>query len=664
MFKTTAKIILTILICLLLLAGCSLRDIITGANPESPAEDLVFTTTRRIHPDMPNFTFHRIIGGESDYAIWPNEREVEIVIIDAYGNLVQEITGLVQGAISESYDDDEYALGFLDFNFDGYLDMYMVRRRNPTHPWFLTRYFWLWDAEAGQFVANEQLSDFASVSEFRVRSATQQIETWRHISHIHQIREFREYHDGEFVLVASENHWGESREYWEITHTDHLTGEVTEWIQTFDGEIIAADPQDVIPGADPESPMGNDDNIFTTTGRIHPSMPPFTFHRIISDDYVMQYERGSFRDVTIIIEDFYGNVVQEITGLMQATMWDEWDDFGEEWYEITLLDFNFDGYMDMMLAQTRPQGTGQFIERYFWLWDIELGQFVPNEHLVEIASVARFGINEETQQIEVLHRMRAWEHMFVAFEYQGDGEFASVTTRHYDGWGWYFNVTHTDLLTGETRIEIAPHYEDNVDNPPDEIIMKRIQVHPDMMPIIVRLDIWARGEWWDNHTIDVTVRWDDEEGALIQEMFGLVAYGSPIHGRPWLMFEDYNQDGYMDMAVHRAPGGSMRNMPHFFWLWDAELEKFVTNELLEHISDWGSVFITDEGRVRNFHRVSGSFFGFTEYEYHAKEGFVAVFSHVTEYLREGDEREILIREDTKIDHITGIETITREQINP
>jgi len=315
----------------------------------------------------------------------------------------------------------------------------------------------------------------------------------------------------------------------------------------------------------------------------------------------------------------------------------------------------------MVMVRRREPGTGMFVTRYAWLWDVASNQFVKNEQLSRIASVAALSIIEETQQIETWHRAGGGHHFQRRYEHY-NGEFYLAESHEHAWWRHYIEVTYFDRQTGEERVELRPLDGDyDADNPPDEIIMRRVQVHEDMMPIIVRLDIWARGEWWNEHTIDVTVRWDDEEGTLIQEMPGLVAHDNP-RLMPWLRFEDYNQDGYMDMSLHRDSGGSMRNRPHFFWLWDAELEQFVTNEFLQDISNGSTVFVTEEGRVRSFARGGWFFYGFREYEYHEAKGFVLVYSIFTEYWHEDDEREILIREVTEKDHITGIETITREQV--
>ena len=101
-------------------------------------------TAKRIHEDMAELIFHRIIG---------NEGEVVIRIYDEEGNLVQVIKDVRQNG----YRIEPGYLEFMDFNFDGFLDMRMFI---TSHGGFQpdSHIYWLWNPEKMMFEQNEQLS--------------------------------------------------------------------------------------------------------------------------------------------------------------------------------------------------------------------------------------------------------------------------------------------------------------------------------------------------------------------------------------------------------------------------------------------------------------------------------------------------------------------------
>lgn len=106
-----------------------------------------------IHPDLPEFTFSRIIGGYADaYYVYdiPAPIEVSIVIKDDSGTLVQTISGL-----SQSYGFINSDITFDDYNFDGYLDMRLMRWQDGAGGLLAHEYFWLWDVGKKLFVLNE-----------------------------------------------------------------------------------------------------------------------------------------------------------------------------------------------------------------------------------------------------------------------------------------------------------------------------------------------------------------------------------------------------------------------------------------------------------------------------------------------------------------------------
>ncbi|MDR0220318.1 MAG: rhodanese-like domain-containing protein [Lachnospiraceae bacterium] len=58
-----------------------------------------------------------------------------------------------------------------------------------------------------------------------------------------------------------------------------------------------------------------------------------------------------------------------------------------------------------------------------------------------------------------------------------------------------------------------------------------------------------------------------------------------------LVFDDWNFDGYQDLALWRYMGGSSGNNPHYYWLWDNEMGMFAENDVLMQISDIAGITI-------------------------------------------------------------------------
>lgn len=140
-----------------------------------------------------------------------------------------------------------------------------------------------------------------------------------------------------------------------------------------------------------------------------------------------------------------------------------------------------------------------------------------------------------------------------------------------------------------------------------------VQIHEEMSKFIAQLDMWPKAASSANlreYDASITVMYED--GTLIQYIADLeIRYRADSR---WVQidpanpanfhFADYNQDGFLDMAVRHAPGGSMINDPHYFWLWDAESEQFRRNYELETLSDGSSVSLAYDGNVRSFLRLT------------------------------------------------------------
>ena len=229
------------------------------------------------------------------------------------------------------------------------------------------------------------------------------------------------------------------------------------------GEVATEtlEPNDVIepistPTPETYTQEQHDDTLtFTTTMRIHESLPEFTFRRIVGDIEPEPWY-GDFpapREVTIIIEDDEGNVIQAISELTQ-------NHFFIEDKEIEFDDYNFDGYLDMRLKRWQDGAGGLLAYEYFWLWSTDTSQFVLNEQLVEIEA-ADIAIDSNEQHIVIYNRGDYNSGNLDFYKYH-DGEFIFVANTHYlptcDEYGQYIHtiVTHTNMLTGEITIEIEP----------------------------------------------------------------------------------------------------------------------------------------------------------------------------------------------------------------
>jgi|GEM_PF-4795266 len=49
--------------------------------------------------------------------------------------------------------------------------------------------------------------------------------------------------------------------------------------------------------------------------------------------------------------------------------------------------------------------------------------------------------------------------------------------------------------------------------------------------------------------------------------------------------DDWNFDGYLDVSLWKHVGGTALNSPHYYWLWDSEINAYIKNDDLEEISD-------------------------------------------------------------------------------
>jgi rhodanese-related sulfurtransferase len=123
-----------------------------------------------------------------------------------------------------------------------------------------------------------------------------------------------------------------------------------------------------------------------------------------------------------------------------------------------------------------------------------------------------------------------------------------------------------------------------------------------------------------------------EDVPLYQELSDLGTGNSFVseYNKYGLVFDDWNFDGYQDLALWRYPGGSSGNNPHYYWLWDNEAMMFVENALLMEISDYAGITVNTDTRQLEAYSNFGAF-NYTVYYIEYRDGeFVVVHSEEIE----------------------------------
>lgn len=166
----------------LLMLFCGIVFVLAGCGGTNTSESdvygdfvLIDSVVAKIHEDMPKFTFLRFAGGcieDESFYCFPLPRQVKIIIEDERGNVIQTISGLAQ-----SIDFIKHGISFADFNFDGFLDISLLRWQDGAGALFANQYFWLWDSAVSQFVRNEQLMNLGHAGIY-ANQETRRLQTW------------------------------------------------------------------------------------------------------------------------------------------------------------------------------------------------------------------------------------------------------------------------------------------------------------------------------------------------------------------------------------------------------------------------------------------------------------------------------------------------------
>jgi len=195
------------------------------------------------------------------------------------------------------------------------------------------------------------------------------------------------------------------------------------------------------------------------------------------------------------------------------------------------------------------------------------------------------------------------------------------------------------------------------DIPPSQAARKRsasttARIHEDMPEFVFRVT----ADEYDEITplpIEISVGIYDESENLIQEIQAIADMDVLWFVESDFHLADYNADGYLDIAIRNAIGGSMGNDPHYYWLWDAGTQQFALNEILTDLSDSSSISIMPDGNLRIFHQ-SGQSNIWQTYKY-IDAGFVLILYEEHEALPSGYIRR------TVHDPVSGERTNTTEE---
>lgn len=219
-------------------------------------------------------------------------------------------------------------------------------------------------------------------------------------------------------------------------------------------------------------------------------------------------------------------------------------------------------------------------------------------------------------------------------DYNSDG-YLDMTIRRYPGWGSNNRTNYYWLWDNEAQQFVYDWRLSEMvteENLIDFTMTQRI--HDEVPSFTIRLlGRWIEG--WSSETQDEVEGLDanihvlqviDSDGRVIQEFDRLNTIPPRYEPSFGLDFADYNFDGYLDMALYQFEGGSMRNEPHIYWLWDNELKRFVENEELGEVSNYSSISINSEKKRLECYTRFGTGAGATQYFEYLDGAYIFTYS--------------------------------------
>ena len=106
----------------------------------------------------------------------------------------------------------------------------------------------------------------------------------------------------------------------------------------------------------------------------------------------------------------------------------------------------------------------------------------------------------------------------------------------------------------------------------------------------------SRYNVWLDHVSISKITIENRKTGFFQELSGLITNNQHVNSDNMygLAFDDWNFDGYMDISLWRYPGGSMRNNPTYYWLWDVGANMFMPCVELGELSEFSTPAIISE----------------------------------------------------------------------
>ena len=165
-----------------------------------------YVVTNQINDDLPifEFTIEGVLDKTGNSSYYPGTIRVHTITISSMdGSIKQVFTNLSTRLYEVITEKDMYGLSFDDWNFDGYQDIGLHKYHGGTSH-NVPHYYWLWDNDSKQFVANKQLEEISDGSDIQTDNAKNQLSCYTRIVPDGYLTRNYEYRNSEYVMVRSE----------------------------------------------------------------------------------------------------------------------------------------------------------------------------------------------------------------------------------------------------------------------------------------------------------------------------------------------------------------------------------------------------------------------------------------------------------------------------
>lgn len=146
----------------------------------------------------------------------------------------------------------------------------------------------------------------------------------------------------------------------------------------------------------------------------------------------------------------------------------------------------------------------------------------------------------------------------------------------------------TEAANNESKIVITP-----IDYTVTQKINKSM---PDFTFEILGDNVKTYHEYYSNDSVEITqIKISNKNFKQELIVSTIIPYISdPLYG---FSLDDWNFDGYLDISLWKAMGGSMGNEPSHYWLWDSKKNQFIQNDELEQISECHGLSIDNNSKL-------------------------------------------------------------------